>query len=532
MCHSIILIVFAFVLSFSFDISANSKVNTTKDGSWTIFAPSSDTRIVYVSNSSGNDSQCKSYAASQVSNHFHPASSFTPCKTISKAISIYDALPNNEPHWILFKSGDTWVHQSLGEWKKSGRSATEPALLASYGDSSEPPKVLTGTSSFSGAVRKGVKYVTLADLFIHAHTASTSNAPRGFRWISKAPAGDWVFEGLHIQGFTTAFLIGGSKSSYLGKISNLTFRNNIINGNKADAAYISGVNGLKIFEGNTFYHNAYYDSHTEGSYRGKHLYFDNENGYAPGDPTGHAIYRNNFFVDAAAYAFHARTGGEIANNYVENNGFGIVIGSHDGGQHWPIVSTSVHDNVIMHLTDSLHQTLGYGINLENADAIIERNIIAYYGSAKPFGHPFFITGDGGNTAKTRMTNNTVYSTVGNIRKSGDLASIVQTNNLINDDMDLLATNVRSSKVNFIDPDLRDLARYNKEMLGGERSVDAFMVEALKQWRGNFRLEYTVTEVNDYIRRGFEPDGSQPEMCTKGAVPCGFGAKVEPTTKTH
>jgi hypothetical protein len=178
----------------------------------------------------------------------------------------------------------------------------------------------------------------------------------------------------------------------------------------------------------------------------------------------------------------------------------------------------------MHLNDSLDQTLGYGIILENADADVERNIIAYYGSAKPYGHPLFITGDAGNKTRVRMSNNTVYSTVGNIRTGGNVAPIEQKDNLINDDMNLFSSNIRSSRVNFVDPDLRDLAKYNRDILGGARDVDDFMDEALKQWRGYFRPEYTVTEVNDYIRRGFEPDGSQPEVCNKGAVPCGFSAQ--------
>ena len=508
----------------------SEQLDSTEDSSWTKFTPSSDTLIVYVSQSRGNDSRCKAYAANQISDPFQPGSSFIPCKTIHAAKSIYDALPDRKPHWLLFKSGDTWAHQSLGKWEKSGRSKAEPAVVASYGDSGNRPKILTGSSSFSGAINSGVKYLTLADLFIQAHTYSTSTGkggPRAFRWISKSSAGDWVFEGLHVQDYETAFLIGASGDQFRGKISNLTFRNNILNGNQGEnALYISGINGLKLFEGNTFYDNAYWSNHTDGSFRGKHLYFDNENGYpANGDSTGKAIFRNNFFIDSAAIAFQARTGGEIANNYVESHGFGIVVGKHDRGQSWPMVTASVHDNVIMHLVDSLDQDLGYGINLVNANADIERNIIAYYGSARPYGHPVFITGDPGKTARTRLRDNTIYNTVGDIRTDGNVGTVVQTDNLINEDMALLASNVRSSTVNFVDPDptgFRDLAKYNREVLGGARNVDAFMAEALKQWRGNYRSEYTVTEVNNYIRKGFEPDGSQPGMCHKGAVPCGFG----------
>ena len=502
---------------------------------WTTFSPSADTRIIYVSNSTGNDSLGGSYAANQIGDPFQPSSSVTPYKTIAAAAAAYNALPDNEPHWILLKSGDTWTDENFGTWRKSGRSASEPAMLASYGNSTQPPKILTGSSSFSGAISNGVSNVTIADVAIRAHTyvrpaEGGSGGPRAFRWIPTGSAGNYVFEGLHVEEYSTAFLLGASQSPYRGAIENVSFRNNVVNGSQGEnAIYLSGVNGLKVFEGNTFYDNAYWDNHNEGAFRGKHIYFDNENGYAPSDPTGHAIFKDNFFIDSAAYAFQARTGGEIVNNYVESHGTGINVGGHDGGQNWPIVSASVHDNVVMHLGDSLHQTLGYGISVENGDADIENNIIAYYESAKPFGHPFYITGNGGNTTEARIRNNTVYSTTGDIREVGSVDPIVLTDNFVNgdiaDDIGALLSNVRSSTVHFVDPELRDLAKYNRDVLGGTRDRDAFMEEALKQWRGNYRKEYSVTEVNNYIRKGFEPDGSQPELCGKGAVPCGFAASL-------
>ena len=82
-------------------------------GDWTTFVPSIDTQIVYISDSLGSDATCAAYLASGISDSFNPTSQI-PCKTISQAKSIYDALPNNEPHWLLFKAGDTWNGQSLG----------------------------------------------------------------------------------------------------------------------------------------------------------------------------------------------------------------------------------------------------------------------------------------------------------------------------------------------------------------------------------------------------------------------------------
>ena len=56
------------------------------------------------------------------------------------------------------------------------------------------------------------------------------------------------------------------------------------------------------------------------------------------------------------------------------------------------------------------------------------------------------------------------------------------------------------KVAFVDPD-RNVATYNKS-LGGQESYEAFLIEARKQQRGYYRVEYTASAVNDYIRAGF------------------------------
>ena len=88
---------------------------------WTIFTPSPDTRIIYVSNSSGSDS------AGVVGDVNHPY------KTIAKGLSL---LRQGYPDWLLLKKGDTWIESN--QLKKSGRSATEPMLISSYGTGARP----------------------------------------------------------------------------------------------------------------------------------------------------------------------------------------------------------------------------------------------------------------------------------------------------------------------------------------------------------------------------------------------------------
>lgn len=104
-------------------------LNNQLDNGWTVFEPSSDTRIIYVSDSSGDD------AWSGLAPEFDGTNG--PKKTVRAGIS---QLRDGRPDWLLFKRGDVWVDQRLGNWPISGRSEQEAAVIASYGASTVRPR--------------------------------------------------------------------------------------------------------------------------------------------------------------------------------------------------------------------------------------------------------------------------------------------------------------------------------------------------------------------------------------------------------
>src|SRR5262245_41145774 len=97
---------------------------------WTVFTASSDTRVIYVSSSAGNDSN-------------DGLSQSTPVKTLFKGVSL---LRNGYPDWLRLKKGDSWTNESFSQYSaneygafcKSGRSPTEPMLISSYGTGARP----------------------------------------------------------------------------------------------------------------------------------------------------------------------------------------------------------------------------------------------------------------------------------------------------------------------------------------------------------------------------------------------------------
>ena len=114
-------------------VSSELLAHLTEPGEgWTAFKPAADTRMVFVSNSQGDD------ANSGLSPH-------RPLKTIVEGLAL---LRNGHSDWLLLKRGDVWYEPigTIGSNKlKNGRSAEQPTLIASYGASGARPLLKLGS---------------------------------------------------------------------------------------------------------------------------------------------------------------------------------------------------------------------------------------------------------------------------------------------------------------------------------------------------------------------------------------------------
>jgi hypothetical protein len=90
----------------------------------------SEPRQVFVSSSQGSD-------------RFDGLTADSPKKTLAAAIAL---LRNGHADTLRLKRGDVFA-EGLGNWTKSGRSATEPMAVTGYGSAPERPRLLTGTDS-------------------------------------------------------------------------------------------------------------------------------------------------------------------------------------------------------------------------------------------------------------------------------------------------------------------------------------------------------------------------------------------------
>jgi hypothetical protein len=99
------------------------------DEGWTVFEAGPDTSIYYVSSSTGND------AWSGLAPEWDGTDG--PKQTPAAAIAL---MLDGKPDWLLFKRGDVWVDQPIGNWRISGASTDRPVVIATYGSSAERPR--------------------------------------------------------------------------------------------------------------------------------------------------------------------------------------------------------------------------------------------------------------------------------------------------------------------------------------------------------------------------------------------------------
>lgn len=104
-------------------------LNNVLDDGWTVFEAAPDTRIFYVSSSTGDDTW------SGLAPEWDGTDG--PKATVAAAVALME---DGRPDWLLFRRGDVWVDEPLGNWSISGRSETEPVIIGSYGDSTARPR--------------------------------------------------------------------------------------------------------------------------------------------------------------------------------------------------------------------------------------------------------------------------------------------------------------------------------------------------------------------------------------------------------
>ncbi len=502
---------------------------------WTPLVPSADTRVVYVSSSTGNDSNSG-------------LTEGAPVKTIARG---YSLMRHQKPDWLLLKSGDVWS-EGLGHWRCSGRSATEPMVISSYGNGDRPR--LNTPAAESGFYRQGgnASPATIDNLWIVgiAFVSTGYNGDQQNSGISfLGPGSNLLIEDCLIQGYKDNIVLVGSADAM---VNNVTIRRCVIvdafskTGNGHSQGIFCGtVNGLNIIE-NVIDNNGWKENVAPATIFNHNLYIGNDN--------KNVVIRGNITSRASSHGLQARPGGVVEGNLFVRNPSAMFVATSASTVRGNVVlegvdiapdivrgfgidvlqvptspPTIVEDNIIANkLSPNIYSHalgIGYSPNdptLPPPGTVIFRNNIVYnwkgngfvssssnpahYGSVSIVGNAFVEPTPVGrmmfhgpsSVDKSRFTHEgNVYNSVGPkpfeingfsftfdqwVAQSGETGAV-------------------TAPRNFASPS-NTVSNYNAT-LGGPATFEAFIAECRKQSKRTWREEYTAAAVNAYIRDGFK-----------------------------
>lgn len=462
---------------------------------FTVFPPAADGRTVYVS-AQGNDR-----------NH-----GFTPEAPMRSARAAYQKLRDGRPDRLLFRAGDQF-EGNLGSLKKSGRSEAQPMVIGVYENADLPnaprPVLLSPNGSWAkNDFRDTADYVA----FVGLHLVAVNRDPNrpGFDAAALTPD-QWNASGITYLGdaqsvtvedcvfeyFKFALVFQSNKDN--GFASDIKLHRNLVlssygHWDKKVAGHSSGiyaayVDGLNITE-NLWDHNGWHPD-VPGAKRTKF----NHNLYLQDNCTFATEVRGNIITRASAHGLQLRSGGNVVDNLFVQNPLAMFTGK---------FPSTVKNNVVLHSIDmgpGDDEARGHGIEiLPCLKAIVENNIISQKGGTLPNAYAIqfsweknYIQWLNGRDATGILKNNKIYDWPrdgGGGTVAVKYGQIQQTGNVIDGD--------------FPDPD-RDVASY-LTTLGvppEAASLEAFLDTARTRPRGVWWPAYSASDVNAYMREGFE-----------------------------
>jgi hypothetical protein len=378
---SVILTLIAFLLSF-LTFAAHAALPKTSEG-WTIFNPSKDSLIVYVSND-GDDETAKKYTKKQLGN-----SPFTPpenmvlpsFKTFKAA---FEKTRKNKPDWILVKRGDNFF-DSIDV--RNGKSLTEPFLTATYGEDYANPIFNTGAEKALNKCCHSLSDIVIQGLDFYAHTRDPKS-PLYFSAAGDAGINLYVNKGNIIKNF---LIEGNCGKFYVGNViqgpgsfDNIaTRRNSFLDHYSTDShsggLYTENVN-IKLEE-NIFDHIGWLIQASEiaGKEQGAATMFNHNTYFAN---ARNVEFINNIFIRSsrihnkwtANEGPHSSSDIIIKNNLYVDREIGISAGGNKAGAD-RFKNYQITDNVMLNIGHSqpTGRTLSWGLEIKDWDRGIVKN---------------------------------------------------------------------------------------------------------------------------------------------------------------
>ncbi|MBX7144559.1 MAG: hypothetical protein K1X79_08930 [Oligoflexia bacterium] len=505
---------------------------------WTHVAPSPDTRIIYVSNSEGSDSN----------NGLSPA---YPVKTLAHGEAL---LRHIYPDWLLLKRGDIW-NESLSI-QHSGRSATERLLIGSYGNSSARPLIKSGANNGisiqgGGGTPASSSNLAIIGLHLQANTRipgspDYTGVDGGSGFLYLRPGEHLLLEDMQIEYYVVNLSVqaeGDGLYDFVLRRSIVTDAYGVEGVSHSQGIYASQIHG-GLIEENVFDHNGWLESGpagTEATIFNHNLYIS---AYVP---TTGMVVRRNIIARASSNGMQLRPGGDVVDNLFLKNSIAMFVG---------VSPSTIIGNVVLDAKDisprvGEQRCMGIEVQPDTPSLLMQGNIVANAESTNyPYGFAYKVIGGGAVAQNISMIDNIAYNWLGagltlesdsvdsiqitrNVFESTRLGmSLISQSGALGAPVLSLAQNAyyaalpasqwfsinyistsmlqwtsstqevgaTSTQIVFPEPN-RSMATYNTQ-IGGEGTLEAFLVQTRTQTKSTWRTDLTADAAIAYIRAGF------------------------------
>lgn len=532
---------------------------------WSIFTPSPDSRILYVS-AAGSDATGAVYtpASPEIgADPFQPAGAVQAFATPSAALA---QARDGYPDWVLLRKGDVWVTPATIN-AKAGRSASERSLVGAYGSGTVRPLIKHG--AVTGLTIWDKSFVAVAGLAFLAHTRNfaspefVSTAGNNGFWsfanskVSQAIlVEDCVFE------FAKNNVVQGPYRHQDVVIRRSQFLNDYSADSHSQGLYSHGASIL--LEECLFDHNGWYVQQSvpgQNVQSGGQATMYNHNTYFTN--ASQCIFRKNLFLRSSSIqnkwtSNPAGPADEVLardllmddNLYVEGE-IGISAGgNNDFGTGYRWQNVHILNNVFLDIGRArpTNRSLGWGVDAIDWDGgRIAENVFHHYGETNVTN--IYGIHVNGHTRDVEVARNLLHRLNSSARAMILGADPKQNLRITDNEFQLGGTNLMlvdasviagvSFSANVYDTDRaagswfriqsadRDLAQWTAQTgdtgstaqtlaypdptrtvetyhasLGRTATLDAFIVEAKRQTRGFWRPEYAAGAVTAWVRAGF------------------------------
>lgn len=343
---------------------------TTDANGYTVVTPEAGSRVIYVSQSDGLDSNSG-------------LSSAAPKQTIAAGKAL---LRDGQPDMLLLKRGDTFTGAPFGQVRTSGASASAPMVIGAYGSGPRPIVIHTGEGFVSrtngGGVSTDKNHVYVLDIDMRPSSPQTGSYGVGMF----SPCDGWHVENCIMRNYADAF--ASSEDGTVAHYTNLVIRRNVMidsqapGYNKAQGIFLGDADTVLIEDN-------FID-------RASNVLAENM------DILGHAIYvsngvanltaRGNITARSGSHGIQARDGGTIYEHVSVGDSIGILCGGGDDPPAGGVTGTVERCIIVEGKDITASKPRGWGIDIENAaDVSVSDCIIANRVSAATDGHAIEIS---------------------------------------------------------------------------------------------------------------------------------------------